>query len=100
MELFKSRKFYNCDCGTEGIIVDHDDEDKQFYFVIWEYGQKGSQLGWWDRLRHCWKMLKSGFPYEDQTILCTEEAERLANDLLIKTKEWKNKKSAKANEEG
>lgn len=67
-----SKKFFECDCGTEGIILDHDDLLKTdlcplIYISHWMFGNKHSNgsLGFFERLRWAWKIIKTGMAYHD-----------------------------------
>jgi len=81
------RTFFNCECHTEGIILEYDKEDDQFYLALWSYGHCGNELPFWERIRWCWNILKSGLPWTDSVVLHTAEARKLAktiNDNLKK----------------
>ena len=90
-EYYKTRQFFNCDCATEGLvvedIVDVLGSDNHYYHSIsigiWILGKIGhGPLYWKDRLRWCWHILKSGNPWADTVILVPSEAERFAKDIL------------------
>jgi len=78
-------KFYECSCGTEGIMLSQDDKVEQIrYLAFFAHGFKGRQLGFIQRLRYAFKILKTGLPFEDEVVLDKDTALDLGKDLL----EW------------
>lgn len=84
------RRFIECECHTEGIMVSYDDTDPfpNIYLAMFSYGKFGNSLGFREKLRYCWKVLKTGRPFEDEVMLRQDTARELANALL----EFANKK--------
>lgn len=57
-----------CACHSEKIHFEWDEEFEQLNLSIWEpYGTE--RFSFLHRLRHCWKILKTGIPYGDQVLL-------------------------------
>jgi hypothetical protein len=81
-------KIIMCDCGTEGIIIQHDIEDgepffSQIYMSFLEHGKHhDNRLVWSQRLRWIWQVLTTGRPYSDGIVLRPEKAKELVTDLV------------------
>lgn len=77
-------KLYRCECGTDGIHVEYDEKYKEYDFCIWTQSDRYSlgPLTWYDRLRFCYQILKTGRPWGDSVILSEKNAEELSKDLL------------------
>lgn len=94
--FYQGRDWFNCDCGTEGIILEDDIDEfedknkiKSYYHTIslafWEHGKnKNTTLGFKERLRYCWNIIKKGIPYSDAVLLTSSEAEKLARNILAR----------------
>jgi len=70
MSIFANmNKTLSCSCGGEKLHLEWDEEFEQLNISIWEpYGTE--RFSFWHRLRHCWKILKTGgLPYGDQVLL-------------------------------
>jgi len=83
MKMWK--KFYECDCAGEGIMISYETNDP--YPVIdlafFGYGFNSSkQLNWFHRLRWSWYILRKGLPWNDMVILTQDQAKELGTDLL------------------
>ena len=90
------QKFYECNCGTEGIVISHeyfDDEEKKFGLIDMAFFQHGfvgiHPLSFKERLRWCWHLLKTGQPFLDSVMLNKKVAEELGTDLLKWSQEIK-----------
>jgi len=58
-----------CDCGSEGIGIDYDEEDDTTSLAFWQLGQESYKLTWSDRVRWIIQIIKGGRPYTDMVIL-------------------------------
>ena len=68
-----------CACSAEAIEIQYwDDDDLEFYFAIWNVGFK-RPLCWRERLRWCWRVLRTGDPWGDSIIVRKEQAKRIAD---------------------
>lgn len=79
-----------CACYSEKLHLEWDEEFKQLNISIWEpYGTE--RFSFLQRLRHCWKILKTGIPYGDQIIM---EEKHIADlvDFLINVQNSKLKR--------
>ena len=90
------RKFIECACGMEGIMIsyEYEDKEKEVYFIdlaLFSFGSLGNQLSLQKRLKCCWRTLTTGYPYTDQIMLDKKRAKELAKELL----KFANKKSKK-----
>ena len=72
-------KYFECGCGCEVLRLEYDKDDSMLYLYIYELKK---YKGIWQRLRHIWKIIKTGEPYEDQTCFFKKEAIELSE--LIK----------------
>jgi len=77
-----------CDCGTEGIQIQY--EDDYTYFAIWESGAKDVKTSWKQKWRFIKNILKDGTPYGDQIML-----DRAGRDYLIKILQAQNEEEIK-----
>jgi len=63
-------KYIKCSCGSELISLEKWDDDQYIYLSFWERGFKdNNKLTFSERLRWCWKILKSGQPFTDSIVL-------------------------------
>ena len=66
------KEFFQCECFGHGLLVSedvYDDNNTQYDFALWEYGQYNCKPSFWWRLKCAWKFLKTGTFHEDQIIL-------------------------------
>lgn len=79
------RKFYECDCGAEGIMMSTEDlasdATRQVYLALFQNGWNGKKLSFTQKLRWIWHILIIGYPYGDCVLFNTEMARELAKDL-------------------
>lgn len=73
--------FIQCQCYGEGISVDYDADDNYYYFAYWSRGLTNRCLGWKEKIRHCWNIIKTGKPFNDEVILNQEDVIKLAEFL-------------------
>ncbi len=85
-------KFYQCDCGTEGIMISYEYIDKKdscfIDIAFFQHGFTRNKLSLKDKLRYCWNVIRTGLPFCDQVMLNKKIARELGNSLL----KWANKK--------
>ena len=85
-------EYVECGCGAELLRIQlykADDLD-EIFFNMFSYGVKSrdnNPLSF--RLRHIWKILKDGTPYEDEMCLNKESAIKLRDALDKMIKEMK-----------
>ena len=82
-----------CDCGSDAVLVTRfkDDEYKEIYLSMWSYRYPNS-TAWRDRLRHIWRILTVGYPYEDDVVLNPDSAKALGTILIEYADNWIEKK--------
>ena len=73
---------HGCACFTHGFTVQADDEVPLVFLTTWTYGTAGQRLDWRNRIRWCWRILRTGFPFHDEITLEAEAAEKLAQALM------------------
>ena len=76
-------KIFFCDCQGEGIAVITDFEDNAVELAFWSFGQPQSR-GFRNRLRHAWRILRTGVPYTDMVIFDEPKAKEFAEYILNK----------------
>ena len=79
--------FIKCNCYTHMLECkryNYDNiSDQGFQFTIWNYGHEGEKIWKWkDRIRWCWRILKTGNPWADNIVATNESAHELANYIL------------------
>ena len=82
----QSKHFVLCDCGSEGIMIQHDEVFGDTYLSIFSEGYRGApwSMSWKERFRSMWHILKTGSAYGDQIIL--DKVSRFA--LIDALKAW------------
>ena len=80
MKQEKESKFLICDCYSHGLLVEKFD-DEEICLSLFERGLSGRTLGWSERLRWCWQILRHGKPWSDFIILNTENQKKLKEFL-------------------
>lgn len=78
-----SSKFYKCSCGAHALEIDTSfrKEEGETYFSIWELGRCSDVLSWRERLRWCWRIIKTGKPWADSVVLKDEQVRELVEQL-------------------
>jgi len=79
-----SSEFVFCDCGAEAVsvqVLDDDPDDQLAYLSFYEYGNSYPRTIR-ERLRHAWRVLRTGNPYNDQVCLKPSDLSNLASALL------------------
>ena len=61
--------FIHCSCHGEAMGIDYDPEDNLYYFSYWAPGLSNRKLGWKEKLRYCWQVIRKGKAFEDELIL-------------------------------
>ena len=73
-----------CACSTEAVEFQYwswgQDEPPEFYISMWRQGFK-RPMCWQERLRWCWRILRSGDPWADDIIVSELQAKQIADFL-------------------
>lgn len=80
-----STKIVDCACFGEGLRVQWEQDDRDFYVSKWGYIPQGKPT-WRYRIKVIWKVLTTGDPYHDELILHADDAKQLADWILDKAK--------------
>ena len=83
-----------CDCGSESVVVTRwkDDEYKEIYLSMWGMRYR-HQISLSEKWRHIWRIIKEGYPYEDDIVLHPDSAKALGIILVEYADNWiENKK--------
>lgn len=100
---YHDKAFYECQCHSEVLnvercvdIIDYKNKawDINIYFAMWHLGTENHRPTFREKLRHCWRILKTGKNYCDNIILSLEDTRELAKDLIEMTDETKIKEDA------
>tara|TARA_Y100000593_G_scaffold8026_1_gene14835 strand:+ start:65 stop:349 length:285 start_codon:yes stop_codon:yes gene_type:complete len=84
MDIKKNKVFIECDCYSEGIMLEYEDDDfPHAYISMWKRGINPRKMGILWRLKYAWIILTGGELYGDEVILKKES--------LIKMKSWLDK---------
>ncbi len=82
-----SKHFVLCDCGSEGIFIEHLKEYDDTYLSIFSHGFRKAPwcMSMRDRLRSAWHILRTGSAYGDQ--ICLNNISRMALIDALKSME-------------
>lgn len=89
--------FAKCDCGAEAVVVsddslsDYDPKSGIIFVCLWAYGNSCRKLGWKERIRWCWAILRFGLPWLDEVCLKPERAKELGEDLINRANKYLTK---------
>lgn len=82
MTATKKTEYIECSCGSELITLEKWDDEAEIYLSIWERGYKdNTKLSWRERLRWCYRILRTGNAFGDQIVLNTESSEKLIQSI-------------------
>ena len=71
-----------CDCETEALHIEEDDESNELYLSFWRLGSGNSRLRY--RLSLIWGILKYGTPSTDMLILNEDSQDELLEIIAEK----------------
>lgn len=71
------KRFFECECHSEGMLVSKWDDEEQVNFSFWKQGMNPINMTWRDRMRLIWKILYDGQIYDDEVILSDIETKKL-----------------------
>ena len=77
-------RYIGCDCGSEVLRIQYDDETKEFYIGIMEF--KSDKTPFLNRLRLICHILKYGEPFGDQIVLRKNSALELKEYIELHTR--------------
>ena len=66
-----------CDCHGHSIELEHVEEFDEIELSLWHYGNDGRELSWKQRIRWCWRILRTGMPWTDMMILSHDKMENI-----------------------
>jgi hypothetical protein len=66
-----------CDCLGHSIELEHMEDTNEIELSVWHYGNDGRELNWKERLRWCWRILRTGMPWADMIILSSDKMEKI-----------------------
>lgn len=75
--------YIKCECGSELIVVEPDNDDAIIYMSMFEKGiDNNYSMTLREKLRWCWHILTTGKPFTDELVLSYSEAKKLGNYLI------------------
>lgn len=70
--------YIKCECGTEVLHLEDDNEMKQIYVSVYTHGSfVDCRLSWKEKFRYCWQVLTKGKPFSDQMVISHETSGKL-----------------------
>jgi hypothetical protein len=76
----KESKYIPCECGSEGLLIDHYDDSYNISMLHTSHEQ--FKMGWINRVKHACRVLFTGKIYHDQMIISHDSAKMLVNFFL------------------
>jgi hypothetical protein len=70
--------YVSCDCGTEVLKIEYNEEDKEYYIGIYQFKKKYSIR---DKLRGIWRIIRNGEPFGDQVVISKEKMDKVIEEL-------------------
>jgi len=80
---YKKSCFFKCECSCHALEINRFKEEfekrtnTEFNFSIWGLGRSGEILNFRSRLRWCWKIICTGYPWADTVILTDKQADEI-----------------------
>jgi hypothetical protein len=78
----KHKEIHICECGIHAVGLSRDDISPEIYMSWWSYGQHLRKWTVINRLKACWRYLKTGEWHDDEIILDIETAKEMATKLF------------------
>jgi len=75
------KKFINCSCGSETILLEKFEDEESIYVSLFGRGLNIKRYNLSDKIRHIWQIVKTGFPYTDELVLDRKRALELSKAL-------------------
>ena len=88
------RLFIQCDCHTEGILVENHEGDFEISFFERTSKYNGARMSFAQRLRHAWKIIDDGHPYADMVVIDSHKALELARFITDELQDERRKRDA------
>ncbi len=80
------QRFFKCECTGEAVAMDIEvSADKCDYGIdlaFWRLGHGGRRMGWRERARRIWRLLRGHTPYSDMVVLHPVTARSLGAALI------------------
>lgn len=72
-------KFFQCSCYSHSLLVEKNEDMAAISFF--SRGFDGYKLGFWQRIKWCFRILFKGFPYTDMVLLKKDQIRQLVKFL-------------------
>ena len=95
MKEYNKSLYTPCDCSSHMLQTERyyiNKEDNGFNISAWHYGHNGNIRRWKERIRWCWRILKTGNPWADSIVLTDDRASELSNFIKTELNKKHNEK--------
>lgn len=82
--MTESKKFLQCECGVDGILVTHykDEEFNEVNLAMYHNRAYKSTYSFKERLKYAWWHLRTGKKHDDELCITTKDARSLGYHLI------------------
>jgi len=80
----KKSLFLKCNCTGHALEITKWDDEQDFEISIWNRF-RDHLLCFNERIRWCWRIIKTGNPWADEVILSAEDALKLSDFIIEKS---------------
>lgn len=77
-----TERLVTCECHVEGIHLTRFKDDPDLYLSMWEARYYNGKPDWRTRLRHIWRIIRTGRPFDDELVLGPEATRQVLGFLL------------------
>jgi len=70
--------FLECDCYSEGVKFNYDNEDGLLYISVYQRGFKPRTKTLREKLRWIWQIITKDIPYDDEVVISKNKIQQLA----------------------
>lgn len=74
--------FIKCECGSEGVFINHDTRDKTFEMCFMSNNPDNFKTSLLQRVRHMFKMLFTGKMHHDQIVMSDTQVKRMVDFFI------------------
>lgn len=72
-------KYFTCECHTDVLRIDKDEEDNLIYFSMYSRGQHVPKPNLFNRIKYIFNYLRTGRIYSDQFVFTKDTAKEIAD---------------------
>lgn len=96
MDIQKNNELIiRCECGTDILMVHEwrekysDVQRQTFDLAMFSYGQYQNKPSFIERLKYCWRHLRTGKIFSDEIIMTPKDAKKLADFINSRLEDFK-----------